>query len=141
MLHDDGLELLSEADCHDLLAKHAVGRVAVTVGGLPAVFPVNYVVVDGAIVFKTGEGTKLSAALRHAVVAFQVDEIDRLYHEGWSVLAVGTAEVVTDPDDLDPEQLPLAPWAGGTRDHLVRIRPELISGRRIVRHVDAVTPV
>jgi uncharacterized protein len=120
MLHDDGLELLSEAECHDLLAHHAVGRVAVTVGGLPAVFPVNYVVVDGDIVFKTGEGTKLSAALRHAVVAFQVDEIDRLYHEGWSVLAVGTAEVVTDPDDLDPTSshsppgpaAPGATWCG-----------------------------
>lgn len=141
MLHDDGLELLTEAECRDLLGHHAVGRVAVTVGGLPAVFPVNYVMVDGDVVFKTGEGTKLSAALRHAVVAFQVDEIDRLYHEGWSVLAVGTAEVVTDPDDLDPDDLPLAPWAAGTRDHLVRIRPELVSGRRIVRHVDHVTPV
>jgi uncharacterized protein len=141
MLHDDGLEMLSEAECHDLLAHHSVGRVAVTVGGLPAVFPVNYVIVDGDIVFKTGEGTKLAAALRHAVVAFQVDEIDRLYHEGWSVLAVGTAEVVTDPDDLDPDQLPLAPWAGGTRSHVVRIRPELVSGRRIVRHVEHVTPI
>jgi hypothetical protein len=135
VLYDEGLELLTDAECRHLLAEESVGRVVVTVGALPAAFPVNYAMVGDDIVFRTGEGTKLSAAARNAVVAFQIDRIDRLYHEGWSVLAVGTAEVVTDTSVFDGHEVKVAPWAGGDRDHLVRIRPEMLTGRRIVRRV------
>ena len=54
---------------------------------LPAIFPVNYALLDGEIVFMTGEGTKLRAALERAVVAFQVDHIDEADAAGWSVMA------------------------------------------------------
>jgi uncharacterized protein len=115
-----------------LLGGCTIGRVAVTMGGLPAVFPVNFVLVDGDIVFRTGEGTKLAAALRHAVVGFEVDSIDQTYHQGWSVLALGRAEEITDESDLGAiERAPLAPWVQGRRDHVVRIHPEFVSGRRI----------
>lgn len=136
MVGDDGLELLDEAECLRLLACVPVGRVAVTIGALPAVFPVNFAMVDGAIVFKTAEGTKLSAALAHAVVAFEVDAFDAVYHEGWSVLAVGAAREVTDAAETERlRHAPLSPWAAGKRDHFVRIEPELLSGRRIVHSV------
>jgi uncharacterized protein len=133
MLGDDGLELLDEPECLRLMGTCPVGRVALTIGGLPAVFPVNFALVDGDIVFRTGTGTKLSAALDKTIVGFEVDAIDPTYHEGWSVLAVGRAEEMV-PNGGDPaDHLPVAPWAGGDRKHVVRIRPEFISGRRIVR--------
>jgi uncharacterized protein len=140
MLRDDGLELLDEAECLRLLGSCPVGRVAFTMGGLPAVFPVNFALVEGDILFRTGEGSKLTAALHRAIVAFEVDAIDPTYHEGWSVLAVGRAEPVGDP--VDEELLartPVAPWAGGDRGHLVRIRPEFLSGRRIATAAAAAT--
>ena len=62
----DGLEILDEHECRRLLASQCIGRVGVTIGALPAIFPVNYVTVDGDIVFRTGEGTKLRAALERA---------------------------------------------------------------------------
>jgi len=137
----DGFEILSESECFGLLSRETVGRVAVSLGAIPAVFPVNYLYVDGGIHFRTGVGTKLAAATRGAVVAFEIDEIDRLYHSGWSVLAVGTAEELTEPADLArAAHLPLRTWAPGERDHLVRIVPDFVSGRRILAGHDEPEP-
>ena len=131
---DGGLSVLEEGECVRLLSGARVGRVAVTIGAVPAVFPVNFALLDGDIVFRTGTGTKLDAATRNAVVAFEVDNLDPLYHEGWSVLVVGIADELTDPVLLGrAEALPLAPWAPGARDHVVRLQPEFVSGRRIVQ--------
>jgi nitroimidazol reductase NimA-like FMN-containing flavoprotein (pyridoxamine 5'-phosphate oxidase superfamily) len=94
---DQGLELLTERQAHQLLAAGEVGRVGITIGALPAIFPVNYRLIDDAIVFRTGPGSKLSAAAEGAVVAFEVDDYQLADRSGWSVLVVGPAEVVNDP--------------------------------------------
>ena len=59
---DAWLELLDEDEALELLRHGEVGRVGVTIGALPAIFPVNYRLLDGAIVFRTAPGTKLAAA-------------------------------------------------------------------------------
>ena len=130
MLIDTGLEILDEQECRALLAAHSIGRVAVSIGALPAVFPVNYQVSAGEIVFRTDDGTKFAAAVHNSVVAFEVDEADAIYHEGWSVLVIGTAAVV---DTARHADVSVRPWAPGRRHHLVAIAIEMISGRRI-RH-------
>ena len=131
-LIDNGLEILSPVQCRDLLGRAAVGRVAVTVAALPAIFPVNYALLDDQIVFLTGEGTKLQAAVERAVVAFQVDHFDEAIAGGWSVMAIGVAEQITDPEEIRAaEALGLRPFAAGDRTHFVKIRPEFLSGRRI----------
>jgi nitroimidazol reductase NimA-like FMN-containing flavoprotein (pyridoxamine 5'-phosphate oxidase superfamily) len=130
LMIDEGLEILDEEECHRLVSDHGIGRVGVTIGALPAIFPVNYTTIGGDVVFRTGEGTKLRAALEHAVVAFEVDHIDPVYHQGWSVQIIGMA------DEIDPEwgeRLAVTPWAPGHRHHVIRIRPEMITGRRIRR--------
>jgi uncharacterized protein len=137
---DQGMELLGEGECLDLLARATVGRVAVTVGALPAIFPVNFALSDGAVVFRTGDGTKLAAATDQTVLAFEVDDWDPMEQTGWSVLALGRATVVEDPDEAARlRRLPLAPWAGGTREHFVRMPIEFVSGRRI-EHAAAAGP-
>jgi nitroimidazol reductase NimA-like FMN-containing flavoprotein (pyridoxamine 5'-phosphate oxidase superfamily) len=129
---DDRLVDLGEDQCRELLGRGTVGRVGVTVGGLPMILPVNYGWVDGDILFRTGDGTKLKAAVDHAVIAFEIDAYDADRRVGWSVLAIGRAYEILDPDAVDAaESLGLAPWANGNRHHWVRMRPELISGRRI----------
>ena len=136
-LYEEGLELLDEEECLRLLSGATIGRVAVTIGALPAIFPVNFTMSSGAVVFRTGEGTKLAAATDHAVVAFEADGWDALEHDGWSVLAVGQARVVTDPAEVDAlRRLPLAPWAGGARNNFVRMPIEFLSGRRITHTAD-----
>jgi CBS domain-containing protein len=131
MLIDDSLEVLSEEECRSLLEQATVGRVGVSVEALPAILPVNYSMVDGAIIFRTGEGTKLRAALSHTIVAFEVDHTDPGREEGWDVLVVGLAEPVDAVGETPGSGVMPEPWAGGRREHLVRIRPEMISGRRV----------
>src|SRR6478609_6331026 len=98
-LVEDGLELLTEAECLELAAHRPVGRVAVCMGALPAVFPVNHCMVGRDVIFRTAIGTKLDAALREAVVAFEVDDFDTQGHLGWSVMIVGVASEL-EPDEL-----------------------------------------
>jgi len=129
---EDCLADLGEDECRELLSRGTVGRVGVTVGGLPMILPVNYGWDDGDILFRTGDGTKLKAAVDRAVIAFEVDAYDTQRRVGWSVLAIGRAFEVLDPAAVAvAESLELAPWAHGNRHHWVRMRPELISGRRI----------
>jgi Pyridoxamine 5'-phosphate oxidase len=65
-------------------------------------------------------------------VSFDVDHIDDALSEGWSVLASGTASLITDPAVLGQvAALAVEPWAGGQRDACVRIVVREISGRRI----------
>lgn len=126
------LEVLADGECMRLLESKSIGRVGVSIGALPAIFPVHYAMSGGAIYFLAGDGTKFSAALRGAAVAFQVDEVDPRRHDGWSVLAIGQAEEV-DPASAAEllSRLPLGPWVPGARHHLVTIRPDFLSGRRI----------
>jgi nitroimidazol reductase NimA-like FMN-containing flavoprotein (pyridoxamine 5'-phosphate oxidase superfamily) len=127
-----GFEALDEEECFNLLHEGHFGRVAVSVGAIPAVFPVNYCALNGAIYFFTAEGTKLAAATRETVVAFEIDHCNAVYHEGWSVLAVGVAREVHEPVMHElVRRLPLDPWAPGSRGHLVRVWPDFVSGRRI----------
>src|SRR5579872_6237255 len=120
IVDDVGMAILEEAECLDLLASASVGRVAVSIGAVPAVFPVNFGLLDGCVVFRTGTGTKLDAAVRNSVIAFEVDDVDPRYHEGWSVLVVGIADELRDPVLVQrAADLPLVSWAPGQREHVV----------------------
>jgi nitroimidazol reductase NimA-like FMN-containing flavoprotein (pyridoxamine 5'-phosphate oxidase superfamily) len=129
MLVDQGLEILTDDECLRLVKAEQVGRVALSIGALPAIFPVNYRMVGGDIIFRTGEGVKRRAALLGTVVGFEVDRIEPASQHGWSVLVIGMA---TEINGEVPEDLTVSPWAAGERPHWVRVRPEFISGRRIV---------
>src|SRR5262245_19771626 len=133
MLVDEGLELLTEDQARGLLAAREIGRMGITIAGLPAIFPVNYRMIDGAIVFRTAPGSKMAAATQGDVVAFEVDVCEASDRSCWSVLAVGKAEVVHDLElALKVVAARLEPFAGGVRTVLVRIEPTFLSGRRIV---------
>ena len=125
------MEQLAERECLHLLATQVVGRVAIVVDGRASVFPVNYVLDRGRIVFRTDEGTKLDAALAGATVTFEVDQSDPMYHTGWSVMATGPLEAVTDPEELGRVRgLPVRAW-GRIGNYWVRMPIASISGRRI----------
>jgi nitroimidazol reductase NimA-like FMN-containing flavoprotein (pyridoxamine 5'-phosphate oxidase superfamily) len=123
---------LDEQECRALLATHGVGRIAVPTGSAPVVVPVNYSVFEGAVVFRTAEGTA-SARAAGCQVAFEVDRIDEALSQGWSVLVRGHARTVTDPDDVRhlTERAYSLPWAGGERVMWMRIDPLALTGRRI----------
>jgi len=131
-LADNGLEILDEHECVRLLHGGQVGRLAFELGDVAAVMPVNYEMLGSDILFFTGAGAKLDAALESSTVTFEVDEIDAVLRTGWSVLATGKAERADGAERVRVEALGLYPWAAGDRHHLIRIRPNFFSGRRIL---------
>jgi uncharacterized protein len=85
-------------------------------------------------VFRTAPGSKMSAAAQGAVVAFEVDDYQLADRSGWSVLAVGRAEVIHDlPMTSKVLDAGLEPLADGIRSTIVRIVPTFIAGRRVVQ--------
>ncbi len=90
--HTDGMQVLGEAECWELLRGAQVGRVAVAIMNHPDIFPINYVVDHGTIVFRTNEGTKLAASVLGPAVAFEVDGYDPAAGEAWSVVVKGLIE-------------------------------------------------
>ena len=128
-----GMEQLERDECIRLMKGHpaGVGRVALA-GPRPVIFPVNYAIDRGNIVFRTDPGTKFHAAVHKAFVAFEVDWVEPTWQTGWSVVVRGQAHVVTDPDELKRVQrLPLLPWVEGDKENFVSIETKLISGRRL----------
>ncbi|MEV7124566.1 pyridoxamine 5'-phosphate oxidase family protein [Streptomyces sp. NPDC093260] len=123
---------LGEDESRELLSTHGVGRVGLTTADGPAVVPVNYDVIDGDVVFRTATDAAPAAAVG-TETAFEVDHVDDALSRGWSVLVVGPAEAVTDPEQVRrlEERAHSAPWAGGRRTLWVRIRPARVTGRRI----------
>ncbi len=126
------LSVLSRDECLRLLATSPIGRVIFTERALPAVRPVNFILNGDEIVIRTGEGSKLAAAVRHTVVAFEADELDYLTRTGWSVTVIGHSREVIDPAEVAMlRALPFTSWAPGPRDHLICVKAELVSGRRL----------
>jgi transcriptional regulator with XRE-family HTH domain len=123
---------LMPTECRRLIAAGGIGRIAFGTTSGPVVLPVNFAVMAGTIVIRTGEGSAIDG---HADdrVAFEVDHLDEALNQGWSVLVRGTAHRVTHPAEFRNVQrdVTLWPWPGGDRDVYVRIVPDTITGRRI----------
>ena len=129
------LQHLPPEECRDLLTVKSVGRVAFNGPDGPQVLPVNYVVHRRSIFFRTAAGSALGDAMRNTRVAFEIDDIDEYLQSGWSVVAVGEADVVDDQDllvELWGDQGP-KPWAIGLRTQFVRITPTRLTGRRVLQ--------
>jgi hypothetical protein len=104
---------------------------------LPAIRPVNHVVDDGEIIIRTRLSSKVARAVwEHApagrVIAYQADGLDPMTRLGWSVAATGTAHPVTDPERIARYEQLLRPWANQVMDTVLGIRPEIITGYRLV---------
>ncbi|MFE0462349.1 helix-turn-helix domain-containing protein [Kitasatospora sp. NPDC058965] len=124
---------LSAEECWDLLGARGVGRIAVSTPRGPGVYPVNYAVQDRTVLYRT-DPRGVAAVRDGAPVSFQADHIDERNSSGWSVLLTGTADRVVLPDKVDRlrAEAPARPWAGGRRPLWIRVRPEEVSGRRIL---------
>ncbi len=126
------LSVLSRDECLRLIATSPIGRIVFTERALPAIRLVNFILNGDEIVIRTGEGGKLLSAVQHTVVAFEVDDVDYPAGTGWSVTVIGHAREVTDRAELTRLRgLLLASWAPGPREHLICVKVELVSGRRL----------
>ncbi|MEJ3653297.1 pyridoxamine 5'-phosphate oxidase family protein [Actinomycetes bacterium KLBMP 9759] len=124
---------ITPAECLRLLAGVQIGRIVFTDAALPAVQPVTYLLDGQEAVFRTRGGSKLAAATRGAVVAFQADDIDPVTRTGWTVVGVGEAYEVLVPGRVAElaERLP-EPWAPARTAHTIAVPLQQLTGRRLV---------
>lgn len=122
-----GVEHLAKAQCWELLKGQVLGRLGVIYAGHPEIFPVNYAVHNGSVVFRTAAGTKLAGAANNAQVVFEIDGYEPRTERAWSVVLRGHAQEIAAPTDLG--DLNLEPWQAGDKQHLVRINTLGLSGR------------
>lgn len=124
---------LTTSECWARLRETRMGRVAVTVGALPVILPVFFVVDGTSILFRTAARTKLAGAASDAVVAFECDGYDPVTSAGWSVVVQGLARPVVDPAQRERlmEALPLRMSADGLPDRLLSVTAAVVSGRRV----------
>ena len=134
------LEELDHDEALELLGSVTYGRVVFTLAALPAVRPVNHVLDDGDIVIRTRRLAGLSAALEantdlgmpDLVVAYEADLLDPVTRFGWSVVVTGVASAVDDPSRLARIESHLVPWVDSATDVTLAIRPEIVTGMRLV---------
>ena len=135
-----GTEALSDDECWALLDATSVGRLAISIADKPDIFPINFVVDDGSLVFRTGAGTKFAAAALLHEVAFEIDGYEPSNRTAWSVVVKGRANEVERMEEVfAADDLPLFPWAAHPKPNFVRITPREVTGRRF-HVVDEVTP-
>lgn len=130
------MAVLSYEECLDLLRREEVARVAVATPVGPRILPVTYTVLGQHVFFRTRPSGVLGTCGQGSDLAVEIDRLDYDTDQGWSVLVVGPATRVEDPDELrairsgwDP-----VPLADGTGFLYVRLAIREISGRRLVSH-------
>jgi uncharacterized protein len=127
------LEELPLDTCLELLRHESVGRIGVVADGQPIVLPVSYRLAEPSgrtwIALRTRPGNVIDRASMN--VAFEIDAIDPVHREGWSVLVRGTMHRV-DPGSADfRERFDPEPWLLTDRDAWLIIEPFAITGRRL----------
>jgi nitroimidazol reductase NimA-like FMN-containing flavoprotein (pyridoxamine 5'-phosphate oxidase superfamily) len=134
------IEQLDESECLQLMRARRLGHLAYNSPFGPTVLPVVYKLHEKSIVFHTLPGTSTEEDLRTGIanaeyqVAFEVDQFDPDKLEGWFVVAVGSAHHVdTEAERASIISAGAEPLPGAEAQHLVRVHPTRISGRRRLR--------
>jgi nitroimidazol reductase NimA-like FMN-containing flavoprotein (pyridoxamine 5'-phosphate oxidase superfamily) len=124
---------LTEPECWDLLGSVSLGRVVFTAQAMPAIRPVNHLVDDKTIIIRSHLGAAIvgHVAQDGAVVCYEADQLNLERHTGWSVIVTGLARLVHEPAKARYEQL-LEPWVARPMDYVLCIKPEIVSGIRLV---------
>jgi hypothetical protein len=139
---DPELERLDEAECWRLIPEIGVARLAYSGQFGETVLPVIYQIRDGSLVFRVALGTPTDEDLRTGIrgaeyrVALEIDDIDPTdlnAPTGWSVFVQGDAHNVDSEEELAAAGWPVRPGPGTPREHLVRITPAVLTGRRLRR--------
>lgn len=125
------IEHLSNSTSWALLRETPIGRVALPGADDIEVFPVNFLVDHGSVVFRTGPGTKLTLVNDGVRATFEADSVDRAEQTVWSVVLKGPIEVVrASAAIVDSFDVDVTTWHAGAKPTYVRLTPDVVTGRR-----------
>jgi nitroimidazol reductase NimA-like FMN-containing flavoprotein (pyridoxamine 5'-phosphate oxidase superfamily) len=118
---------LTEEQCWSALSSERYGRLAVTAEDGVDIFPVNFMVHDHALFFRSAPGTKLADIARSPTVAFEADGVSLLTH--WSVVVRGQAHRLSDQSEiLEAGVESLSTMTSSRKWNYIRITPRMITG-------------
>jgi nitroimidazol reductase NimA-like FMN-containing flavoprotein (pyridoxamine 5'-phosphate oxidase superfamily) len=115
-------------ECWAMLRTTSIGRLGFAVDDEQEIFPLNFVVDQGTIVFRTSSSSRIGLCLDGRGVAFEADGLTDGH--AWSVVVKGHAkEIRTLEDSVLAAGLPVHPLQAGSKPRLVRITPDALTGR------------
>jgi nitroimidazol reductase NimA-like FMN-containing flavoprotein (pyridoxamine 5'-phosphate oxidase superfamily) len=119
-----------------LLREGLLGRIGIVVDDAPIVLPINYRLVEATgttpgawIAIRTRPGNVVDRA--GLMVALEIDGIDPIGKQGWSVLVRGTLHHVDADAAGFRDRFDSAPWLRDQRDAWLIIDPYSVTGRRL----------
>lgn len=126
------LEELEPTECLRLLVSSNVGRLGYRTQEEQRIVPINYVIFDDHLVFRTSPDHDIAQSVPWRPVAFEVDDVDKFLQTGWSVHVSAVAEELPRESlrAMDADETP-EPWAEGVRSLYIRIPLKHITGRRV----------
>jgi hypothetical protein len=125
------LRELTNGDSLRLLGSVRFGRVVFVRHALPTIRPVNHIVdQDDVVIYANHSIVPLHAD--REVIAYEADTIDHDTQLGWCVILTGTAEAITDPDDIARYEQLIDPWLPGARHRIIRLHPDIVTGIELV---------
>jgi nitroimidazol reductase NimA-like FMN-containing flavoprotein (pyridoxamine 5'-phosphate oxidase superfamily) len=122
------ITVLDDQEAWNRLSSVALGRLVTSFGGQLEIFPVNFVVQNDTVLFRTAEGTKLFTTVMNEKVLFEAD--DHTVAEGWSVIVRGTARLLTGAEEIQQaDRAGLMPWVPTEKLRYVRVTPTELTAR------------
>ena len=126
---ESALEVLGEEQSWHLLASADLARLAVSIDGGVDIFPINYVVADRVIFFRTAPGSKLMDLTAHPIVALETDGTHN--RRRWSVVVKGSAVRLGSDEEIEASGvLTLHSLVPTEKWNYVRITASSITGRQ-----------
>ena len=126
---ESALEVLGEEESWHLLASADLARLAVSIDDGVDIFPINYVVADRVIFFRTAPGSKLMDLTAHPIVALETDGTHN--RRRWSVVVKGSAVRLGSDEEIESSGvLSLHSLVPTEKWNYVRITVSSITGRQ-----------
>jgi nitroimidazol reductase NimA-like FMN-containing flavoprotein (pyridoxamine 5'-phosphate oxidase superfamily) len=127
-----GVRDLDSDECWRLLTAHNLGRFSVRSGTSIDVFPVNYLVHNRALYFRSAPGSKMIDLTLAPEVAFEVD--GQRAHHVWSVVVHGVAERLGTDAEIEESGIhDLYTAYPSDKFNYVRINPSKVTGRNFAK--------
>ncbi len=126
------LRPLSVSECERLLRASVFGRLVLPTPSQTEILPVNFAVMGDSVVLRTARGSLLDRHSDGASLLLEVDAVDHERWQGWSVVARGRGERMSEDELTAAERSSPGPpqWAPD-RDVWIRLKLSKITGRKL----------
>ncbi|MCD4525115.1 pyridoxamine 5'-phosphate oxidase family protein [Nocardioides sp. cx-173] len=124
----DPVEDLTLEECWELLELEEFGRLAYRLVDEVHIVPINYLVDNRSLLFRTASGNKLLAAALQSDVAFEIDWHD--LEGAWSVVARGVLRRLEEDEQGRADDLAGRPWVSTPKYDVVELIPVAVTGKR-----------